>query len=50
MRGPNLERVLIAAVAHGSGLTLGQTTSDSAGGEILGTCGCCTKSPPPAAS
>ena len=34
--GPNPERVLIAAVAHGSGLTLGQTASDSAGGEILG--------------
>ena len=33
--GPNPERVLIAAMAHGSGLTLGQTASDSAGGEIL---------------
>lgn len=34
--GPNPERVLVAAVAHGSGLTLGQTASDGAGGEILG--------------
>ena len=34
--GPNPERALIAAVAHGSGLTIGQMASDSAGGEILG--------------
>ena len=35
----NLERVLIAAVAHSSGLTLGQMALDSASGGILGARG-----------
>ncbi len=34
--GPDDGRMLVAAVAHGSGLVLGQTASDSAGGEIIG--------------
>ena len=29
---------MIAAVEHGSGVVRGQTSSDSAGGEILGVC------------
>ena len=32
----SLERVPIAAMAHGSGLTLGQTASDGTSGEIQG--------------
>ncbi len=36
IEGPNPERTLIAAVEHGSGLTVGQAASDGAGGEILG--------------
>ncbi len=34
--GPNPERVLIVAVAHGDGLTVDRTASDGVGGEILG--------------
>ena len=36
VRGPSGDRMLIAAVEHGSGVTLGQTASDSAGSEIVG--------------
>ena len=34
--GADDARMLLAAVAHGSGVVAGQTASDSAGGEILG--------------
>ena len=34
--GANDSRMFVAAVAHGAGLIVGQTASDSAGGEILG--------------
>ena len=34
--GSDAERMMIAAVEHGSGVVRGQTSSDSAGGEILG--------------
>ena len=34
--GPDPERMLIAAVEHGSGVIRGQTASGSAGGEIVG--------------
>ena len=36
MRGKDSERVLVAAVEHGSGLVCGQEACDGAGGEILG--------------
>ncbi len=36
VRGPSGDRMLVAAVEHGSGVTLGQTASDSAGSEIVG--------------
>ena len=34
--GPDEERMVLAAIRHGDGVVLGQTRSDSAGGEILG--------------
>ena len=36
VQGPKDDRMLIAAMEHGSGLVLGQTASESAGGEIEG--------------
>ena len=34
--GPDADRMLLAAIRHGDGVVLGQTRSDSAGGEITG--------------